>query len=169
MRLKHGKAVRMIGGLLVGGVATGFLMAMTIPTAMKQQVGDGWRDLVREPISMHEPLAFAAAPEDLTPVFWQSASDEYAAAGADPWVDPALQYVADEPARMAEALPAELLEARQGSVTVELVETDEAASSADAAQAAAADVQTVESAAAANPAPAPAAPLIEPEAVTAVS
>lgn len=164
MRLKHGKAVRMTGGLLVGGVATGFLLAMTVPTAMKQNVGDSWRDLVREPISTSEPLAFAAAPEDLTPVFWQSPSDEYAAV-PDPLVDPALQYVADEPATMAEALPAELLEARDGSVTVEFVETDEAASSADAAQAAAADVQTVESAAVAEPAPA----LIEPEAVSAVS
>jgi hypothetical protein len=158
----------MTGGLLLGGVATGFLMAMTIPTAMKQNVGDSWRELVREPISTYEPLAFAAAPEDLTPVFWQSASDEYAAS-PDPWVDPALQYVADEPAMMAEALPAELLEGRQASVTVEMVEIDEAASSADAAQAAAADVQTVESATIANPAPVPAAPLIEPEAVSTVS
>lgn len=168
MRLRHGKAVRMTGGLLVGGVATGFLLAMTVPTTMKQHVGDGWRDLVREPVSTYEPLAFASAPEDLTPVFWQNASDEYAA-GPDPWVDPALQFAADEPAPLAEALPAELLQAGDGSVTVELVETDDAASSADAAQAAAADVRTVESAVVDAPAPAPSPPFIEPEAVTAVS
>jgi hypothetical protein len=169
MRFRHGKAARTAGGLLIGGVATGFLLAMTVPTTMKQQVGDGWRDLVHKPVSSYEPLAFSAAPEDLTPVFWQSASDEYAT-GPDRWVDPTLQFAADDPTPIGEALPAELLETREGGVTVEFVETDEAASSADAAQAAAADVQTVESSVAQAPAPAPAAPpLIEPEAVSAVS
>jgi hypothetical protein len=168
MRLGHGKALRMTGGLLIGGVATGFLLAMTVPTTMKQNVSDSWRELVREPVSTYEPLAFAAAPEDLTPVFWQSASDEYAN-GPDPWVDPAADLAQNDYAPMAEALPGELLEAREGSVTVELVETDEAAYSADAAQAAAADVQTVESAGVQAAAPAPAAPLIDPEAAAAVS
>ncbi len=166
MQLTHSKAVRMASGLLVGGVATGFLLAMTVPTTMKQSVGDSWRELVREPVSTYEPLSFAAAPEDLTPVFWQSATAEYPA-GPDPWADPTLELAQADPTPIAEQLPADILESREGGVTVELVQTDEAAFSAQAAEAAAADVQTVETAAIEAPEPAP--PLIEPRAVTAAS
>lgn len=141
--MKRGKAIRTVGGLLMGGVATGFLLAMTVPTTMKQNAGDSWRELVREPTSQYEPVTFAAAPEDLTPVYWQSASAEYPAPST--WSDPVYDAALADPAP-AEALPAELLETRDGSVTVELVQTDAAAFSAQAAQAAAADVQTVESA-----------------------
>lgn len=158
---KHGRAIRTVGGLLVGGVATGFLLAMTVPTTMKQHADDSWRELVRKPISDYEPVTFAAAPEDLTPVYWQSASQEYPA--PDSFVDPVFDAAQAEPA--IEPLPAELLESREGSVTVELVQTDQAAFSAQAAQAAAVDVRMVESAVAPGEEPAP----IVPEAAAAAS
>jgi hypothetical protein len=168
MRRRQSKAVKTAGGLLVGGVATGFLLAMTVPTTMRQHAGDSWRELVRDPVSTYEPVTFAAAPEDLTPVYWQPASAEYPA-GPDPYAHMDLDVTPAEPALLSEQLPDEILQTREGGVTVQLVHTDEAAFSAQAAQAAAADVRTVETTAIEAPAPAPAPPLIEPQAVATAS
>lgn len=165
MQSRQNKAIRVASALLVGGVATGFLLAMAVPTTMREHAGADWRELVREPTSPYDPVSFAAAPEDLTPVYWQAASAEYSVE-PDPWRDPSLDWQQEEPAPLAEALPAELLEPQSGGVTVELVQVDDAAAStAEAAQAAAADVRKVESAIADEAS----APLIAPQAVTAAS
>jgi hypothetical protein len=157
MQSRRSKTVRMASALLVGGVATGFLLAMTVPTTMRAHAGDSWRELMREPASSSDPVAFAAAPEDLTPVYWQAASADYPT-GPDPWRDPSLDWPQEDAAALAEPLPAELLETRDNGVTVELVEVDDAASTAQAAHAAALDVRTIESAVVEEATPPPVAP-----------
>jgi len=143
MRLKDTKAIRMAGGLLLGGVATGFLMAMTVPTTMKGHRNEGWPHQSHEVTSAYDPeIRYEAAGEDLTPVYWQPAWAEYPVPEPD-----RLSEAADttDYAPSYELLPAELMEDRGGGTTVEYVRLDSAAASADAAQAAAADVKTVES------------------------
>lgn len=152
MRLKATKTIRTAGGLLVGGAATGFLLAMTVPTTMKSHPGETWRPQPREVTSAYDPaIRYEAMGEDLTPVYWQPAWAEYPAPRTDHWSDAGADTPDYTPSY--ELLPAELMEERDGGgVTVEYVQLDSAASSADAARAAAADVQTVESSIASNPA-----------------
>ncbi|MBB4857494.1 hypothetical protein HNO88_000801 [Novosphingobium chloroacetimidivorans] len=172
------KALKYSGGILGGGLLAGALMALATPTTMTQKA-DSLRDLlgVREASADATPvLAFEAPPEDLTPVSWQTAQQEYAYAGSDATMaEP--DYGADLldsstplPGE-AEALPPELLEQREQPTTVVLARVgDDAADSAQAARDAAADVRVAESAAgSSDPADAAiqaSAPVVAPETVT---
>lgn len=143
-------AVRLGGLMLVGGLVTGGLLAMTTPTHMKRDP-ENWRKAigVREIMPDEATIPVYAPPEDLTPVHWQSASEEnpYAPAPGQ-WVDTTSDLMPDaaddtDPQLAAEPLPEEIMNAR-GS-RYDAAPDDAAAASAEAAQAAAADVHSSES------------------------
>lgn len=149
------RALKASGGILGGGLVAGMLMALATPTSMTQKA-QSFRDLIgaREAAAETTPvLAFEAPPEDLTPVSWQTAQQEYP---ADSYVTPVSDYDGDLLGSStplpgeAEALPAELLEGREPQGTVVLASVGDAASDiAQAARDAASDVRAAESAASA--------------------
>ena len=151
-------AFRLGGLMLAGGLLTGGLLAMTTPTQMKREANN-WREAIgaREPAVGDSTIPIYAPPEDLTPVQWQSASQEYPYAPTSaPWVDTMTDLMPDaaddtDLPLAAEALPDEIMVARgsRGHLPPQNdAPQDDAAVSADAARATAADVQSVESAAA---------------------
>jgi hypothetical protein len=157
-------AMRLGGLMLVGGLLTGGLMAMTTPTQMKRQ-SDNWREMigVREPSVSDATIPIYAPPEDLTPVQWQTASQENPyAPSPEQWVDMTTDLMPDAvddyvPQPAIETLPDEIMDARVTPADAAAPQ-DKAAAWADAAQAAAADVHSVESAtpvADANPSTSP--------------
>lgn len=172
---KTGKqqALRLGGGILGGGLVAGMLMALATPTTMTRKV-ESLRDLIGVSDAQADTtpvIAFEAPPEDLTPVSWQTAQQEYP---ADAYVTPVADYGADlldSAAPLpgeAEALPPELLESREETQTVVLASVGDAASdSAQAARDAATDVRVAETAAsasdAANAASEASAPTIVPD------
>lgn len=147
-------AARFAGTALIGGIAAGALMALAVPTTMKNQAGEGWRDLIREPEIARDgwdAIPFEAGPQDLTPVSWASASQEYSATWSQTWVEPepasdvyALQDDGGDVALVAEPLPAELLAASTEGPEAPSEQADAAADAADAAREAAADVRAVQ-------------------------
>jgi hypothetical protein len=161
------KAIKAAGGVLVGGLAMGVLMALTVPTHMKRET-ETWRDVlgIREVAAAEPTISFEAPPQDLTPVHWAPASAEYpSAVPQDHWTDvsaDAMPDISGAPELAPEPLPAEILESRNSDNRVTEDDVDDAAgNSADAAQAAASDVLAVENTAvepAAATAAAPSAP-----------
>ncbi|VWX52808.1 hypothetical protein [Novosphingobium sp. 9U] len=156
------KALRLTGGIMGGGLVAGMLMALAIPTTMAHK-GETLRDLIGVPDAQADTtpvLAFEAPPEDLTPVNWQTAQQEYP---SEAYVTPVADYGADLLDNSAplpgegEPLPPESLDAPERPSTVILASVGDAADdSAQAARDAAADVRHAESAAS-EPQPARAA------------
>lgn len=152
MRSVKTGATKLMAIMLVGGLMTGGLMAMTTPTQMKREATN-WRQAigVREIAASESTIPIYAPPEDLTPVHWQPAADEYAyAPNPEPWVDTISDLMpdaVDEDGHIgAERLPAEIMAARVPDPEPE----DAAATSAQAAQAAASDVHAEQSVGAAD-------------------
>ena len=143
-------ASKLMGLMLVGGFITGGVMAMTTPTQMKREVTN-WRQAigVRDIAVSETTIPIYAPPQDLTPVHWLPAADEYTYAPApEPWVDTTSDLMPDAIDDTAgqvvsEQLPAEILAGRTSDPAVE----DAAGTSAQAAQAAASHVRSVQSAA----------------------
>ncbi len=157
---------KLIGGVVLGGLAAGFLTAMAVPTTM-QQKADDWRTLigVKEVKADEMPaIAFEAPPQDLTPVNWMTAQQEYpqpipatyspnSATLYDSSAD--LDLGDDGAIAPAEPLPTALIAARDTDRKIVIYDSDDAAAaSANAASEAAADVRTIESAVAEPAAPA---------------
>lgn len=168
-RTAKAKAIKGAGAVLVGGLAMGLVMAMTVPTHMKRQT-ETWRDVlgIREVATAEPTISLEAPPEDLTPVRWAPASAEYpSAAPQDHWTDvsaDAMPDLSEAPELAPEPLPAEILASRTpDSRATEDDANDAAADAADAAQAAATDVRAVENTAV-EPAAAPAGPPAQPAA-----
>jgi hypothetical protein len=155
-------AATMAAVVLVGGLVAGGLVAMTTPTHMAQQ-GETWRDMigVRKVAVEDGTIPVYAAPEDLSPVQWQTAAQEYPAVPPpNQWVDvsadampEAIPDSGDDYRQQdaVEALPTELMQARTSGTDLAALD-DSAASSAEAARAAAADVRAQENTATADPA-----------------
>lgn len=142
---------KLAGFTLVGGVCAGALMALAIPTTMKQVPGE-WRQMIgaREASASEDDagIVFEAPPEDLTPVHWATAAQEYPAAGDTSWLYTPVAPVDElSEAQLDAILPDDLDQpAREQPVSVTAIADDDAASSAQAASEAAADVRAMESA-----------------------
>jgi hypothetical protein len=142
MTFANARTIRIAGGVLVGGLVTGMLLAMAMPTQMSRKA-ETWRDLIglREVTAGDAAIPVYAPPQDLTPVHWQTAAEEYPALPKEETALDAIYpgsdagYQADLP---YEPLPPELTETNDTSLAVA---DDEAAASAQAASAAADDVQ----------------------------
>lgn len=146
------KALKFTGGILGGGLFAGMLMALATPTTMTQKA-ESLRDLIGVPDAEADTtpvLAFEAPPEDLTPVSWQTAQQEYSSYTADqayiaPVSDDDLLDSSVPLPNEAEAPPSETGDRPR---TVVLASVGDAASDwAEAARDAATDVRTAESAA----------------------
>jgi len=164
MHIFKSTAARITGLALIGGLATGGLLALSTPTHMQRE-GDTWREMigVRDVAVQDSAVPVYAPPEDLTPVHWQSAADEYPAGPAVDWSASGPDYqtanysAADyqDDASIDTDTPA--LIAVNASGPAPAVRDDDAAASADAALAAAQDVRAQENAAADPQTSAPAA------------
>lgn len=149
MKLGDSKGIRFLGMTVVGGFVAGSLMALAVPTTQRQE-GQDWRKLVGLSDRIEDPspaLTFEGPPEDLVPVQWMTAQQEYPSAMRDdPYVLPPVDadtyaaYDSDVP----EPLPAALLDRQD----VAVISDDEAGNAAEAARDAASDVRVVESTAA---------------------
>jgi hypothetical protein len=152
-------AMKLMGLMLVGGFMTGGLMAMTTPTQMKREVGN-WRQAigVREVTASEPTIPVYSPPEDLTPVHWLPAAEEYAYTPTpEPRVDTTTDLmpdaVDDDGHATLEMLPPEILAGRTTGPA-----KDETITTVNAARSTADDAQTVESTtniAASEAAPAP--------------
>lgn len=136
------RTIGISGAVLVGGLVTGMLLAAAMPTDMKRKA-ENWREVigVREVAVEDATLPVYAPPQDLTPVHWQTAADEYPSTGAQDaalasiYADADDAYLADT---TNEAIPVD----REQSSDIDLAaSSDDAAASAEAASAAAAEVQ----------------------------
>lgn len=142
MALVSTGTIRIAGGVLVGGLVTGVLLATAMPTQMKHKA-ETWRDVigVREITPGDSSIPVYAPPQDLTPVQWQTAAQEYPLP-ADQGTALASLYpdaeIDDQADTSYEPLPSELTQANDTDLASV---DDDAAASAQAASAAAADVQ----------------------------
>lgn len=156
MHIYKSNAARITGVALIAGLAAGGLLAISTPTHMRRE-GDSWREMigVRDVAVQDAAVPVYAPPEDLTPVHWQSAAEEYLAAPAVDWWSSASD---DQSTDAIEPLPADLADARVSEPEPAALRDDEAAATAEAALAAAQDVRAQENAATDPQASAPATP-----------
>jgi len=163
MNLAKSKATTMAAVVLITGVAAGGILAMATPTRMSHE-GESWRDMigVRKVAVEDSGIPIYTPPQDLTPVSWQTAAQEYPAVPTqadqgieDHWADVSNDVMPDvipdsddsyQPAAVNEALPDEIMQSRAAKPDLARLD-DAAAASADAARAAAADVRKQENAA----------------------
>lgn len=154
----NAKAIRISGAVLVGGLATGMLLAMAMPTEMKRK-SETWRDLLglQRTVSDDDMVPVYAPPEDLTPVQWQSAADEYPGSNRANALD---RIYADQQAtQLSGPSDAVSLPDREQDQEPEIghpMGDDVAAQSAQAADAVASEVTVVQQ----EPAPAAIAPAV---------
>ena len=135
--------IRIASGVLVGGVVTGMLLAMAVPTQLKRKT-ENWRELigVREVSTNESAIPTYAPPQDLTPVEWQTAGQEYPPSYYQESALDAIYPDADfgyQPLTEPEALPPELMRTQDTGLAAT---NDDAASAAAAAKAAAGRVRT---------------------------
>lgn len=144
------RTAKLAGLVVVGGLAAGLMLSVAVPTTMKrppesesEAVG-----MFDASVAQDTEVMFEAPPQDLEPVRWQPAGQEYGYPAAMPTgetyvpIEPAADYgeapldefVSDEPAE------ADIPEASPASLDF----GDAAASAAQAASEAAADVRAVE-------------------------
>jgi hypothetical protein len=163
-RMNRGKvkAAQLAGLVLVTGLTAGGMLAMATPTRPVEE-GRNWREAIglREVSAEDTAVPMFAPPEDLTPVHWQAAADEYALAatpdqGSDVSRDPSADDTSNyQPEPAIEALPSELLEGRGDDATVAAHADDAAGTSAQAARTAALEGRAQENGAAGSQADPP--------------
>jgi hypothetical protein len=144
------KTAKLAGLVIFGGLGAGLMLSMAVPTAMKFPVEKERESFGRldAPVIGDTPVMFEAPPEDLQPVRWQSAADEYAYAGAMPEpdtymsIEPLADYDDEPGEEYASTEAAEPERAEAQPATLDL--GDAAASAAQAASEAAADVRAME-------------------------
>lgn len=139
------KTAKVAGAVVGGGLVLGALVALSVPTTMKP-AGENWRQLIgihEAPNDSSSLIAFEAPPEDLAPVRWETAGQEYPASTVpqDNWLEPA-SYQDFQP---AEELPQQPIDSRDLDDNPAVFDiSDDAASSARAASEAAAEVRAME-------------------------
>ncbi|MEW9856168.1 hypothetical protein [Novosphingobium sp. M1R2S20] len=161
--MKRAKAsgATLAGGILGGGVLAGLMLSLAVPTTMKRQAGEGWRDLIpAASVSVEEEPSMywmEAPPQDIQPISWLPDESWNSPQWADddwpPYVD---DPVYDQPYGEGELTHADLMvdtRPRAEPIAVGLTPTitgesarpsaaDAAAAAAEAARMAAADVRT---------------------------